>query len=33
MRNGELIEHSMDEELKLKMDKNNSRPRLHGNLF
>lgn len=33
MRNGEFVEHSMDEELKLKMDKNNSRPRLHGNLF
>ena len=33
MRNGELITHSLDEELKLKMEKNLSRPRLHGNLF
>lgn len=33
MRNGELITHSLDDELRLKMEKNLSRPKLHGNLF
>ena len=28
-----FIEHNIDEELNLKMKKNNSRQRLHGNLF
>jgi len=28
-----FIEHSLEEELNLKMQKNNSRQRLHGNLF
>lgn len=33
MRNATFIEHSLDEVLKSKMDKNKSRPKLHGNLF
>ena len=33
MRNATLIEHSLDEILQSKMDKNKSRPKLHGNLF
>jgi NTP pyrophosphatase (non-canonical NTP hydrolase) len=33
MRNGELIEHSLDEVLFSKMEKNKERPKLHGNLF
>jgi hypothetical protein len=33
MRNATFIEHSLDEVLFAKMEKNNTRPRLHGNLF
>lgn len=33
MRNEEHVIHSLDESLQSKMNKNNSRPRLHGNLF
>jgi NTP pyrophosphatase (non-canonical NTP hydrolase) len=33
MMNGGLIEHSLDEMLISKMDKNKTRQRLHGNLF
>jgi NTP pyrophosphatase (non-canonical NTP hydrolase) len=33
MRNGGFIEHSLDEQLFKKMQVNNNRPRLHGNLF
>jgi NTP pyrophosphatase (non-canonical NTP hydrolase) len=33
MRDYEMIEHSLDEELFKKMDKNSERPKLHGNLF
>jgi NTP pyrophosphatase (non-canonical NTP hydrolase) len=33
MRNGGFIEHSLDEILFKKMEKNKDRPRLHGNLF
>ena len=28
-----FVEHSLEEELNLKMEKNNMRQRLHGNLF
>jgi len=33
MRNAGFVEHSLDEILLNKIEKNNSRPRLHGNLF
>lgn len=33
MRNATFIEHSLDEALIQKMEKNTSRPKLHGNLF
>lgn len=33
MRNATFIEHSLDESLFNKMEKNNLRPKLHGNLF
>jgi len=33
MRNEEFIIHSLDEVLQNKMDKNKSRPTLHGNRF
>lgn len=33
MRNEEQVVHSLDESLQNKMNKNISRPRLHGNLF
>jgi NTP pyrophosphatase (non-canonical NTP hydrolase) len=33
MRNGGFVEHSLDEILFNKMEKNKERPRLHGNLF
>jgi NTP pyrophosphatase (non-canonical NTP hydrolase) len=33
MRNGGFIEHSLDEVLFNKMQKNKVRPKLHGNLF
>ena len=33
MRNEEQVLHSLDEVLHQKMEKNKSRPRLHGNLF
>ena len=33
MRNGGFVEHSLDEVLFKKMEKNKERPRLHGNLF
>lgn len=33
MRNGGFINHSLDEVLFKKMEKNKSRARLHGNLF
>ena len=33
MRNGGFIEHSLDEQLFKKMQINNNRPKLHGNLF
>jgi NTP pyrophosphatase (non-canonical NTP hydrolase) len=33
MRNGGFVEHSLDEVLFKKMEKNKVRPRLHGNLF
>jgi len=33
MRNGGFVEHSLDEVLFNKMEKNKERPRLHGNLF
>ena len=33
MRNAGFIDHSFDEILIKKMEKNESRPRLHGNLF
>lgn len=33
MRNGGFVEHSLDEVLFSKMEKNKDRPRLHGNLF
>ena len=33
MQNATFIEHSLDEALLNKMEKNNLRPRLHGNLF
>jgi len=33
MMNGGFIEHSLDEQLFQKMEINNSRQRLHGNLF
>jgi len=33
MRNAGFIEHSLDEVLFNKMEKNKSRPKLHGNLF
>lgn len=33
MRNGGFIEHSLDEVLFKKMEKNKVRPKLHGNLF
>jgi NTP pyrophosphatase (non-canonical NTP hydrolase) len=33
MRNGGFVEHSLDEVLFNKMEKNKDRPRLHGNLF
>jgi len=33
MRNEEHVIHSLDEILQNKIDKNNLRPRLHGNLF
>jgi len=33
MRNGGFVEHSLDEVLFNKMQKNKVRPKLHGNLF
>jgi NTP pyrophosphatase (non-canonical NTP hydrolase) len=33
MRNATFIEHSLDEALIKKMEKNTLRPKLHGNLF
>lgn len=33
MRNQDQVEHSLDEILELKINKNKERPRLHGNLF
>lgn len=33
MRNKEQINHSLDEILENKINKNKERPRLHGNLF
>ena len=33
MRNGGFVEHSLDEVLFKKMEKNKARPKLHGNLF
>lgn len=33
MRNGGFVEHSLDEILFNKMEKNKARPKLHGNLF
>ena len=33
MRNGGFVEHSLDEVLFNKMEKNKVRPKLHGNLF
>ena len=33
MRNGGFVEHSLDEVLFSKMEKNKDRPKLHGNLF
>lgn len=33
MRNGGFVEHSLDEALFKKMEKNKARPKLHGNLF
>ena len=33
MRNATFIEHSLDEALFTKMEKNSLRPKLHGNLF
>jgi NTP pyrophosphatase (non-canonical NTP hydrolase) len=33
MRNGGFVDHSLDEVLFKKMEKNKDRPRLHGNLF
>jgi NTP pyrophosphatase (non-canonical NTP hydrolase) len=33
MMNAGIVEHSLDEVLYNKMEINNSRPRLHGNLF
>jgi NTP pyrophosphatase (non-canonical NTP hydrolase) len=33
MRNATFIEHSLDEALFVKMEKNTLRPKLHGNLF
>ena len=33
MRNGGFVEHSLDEILFKKMEKNKARPKLHGNLF
>jgi len=33
MRNADFINHSLDEILLNKMEKNKSRPKLHGNLF
>jgi NTP pyrophosphatase (non-canonical NTP hydrolase) len=33
MRNATFIEHSLDEVLFAKMEKNSLRPKLHGNLF
>jgi NTP pyrophosphatase (non-canonical NTP hydrolase) len=33
MRNGGFVEHSIDEVLFKKMEKNKARPKLHGNLF
>lgn len=33
MRNGGFVEHSLDEVLFKKIEKNKVRPRLHGNLF
>lgn len=33
MRNATFVEHSLDEVLFQKMEKNKSRPKLHGNLF
>jgi NTP pyrophosphatase (non-canonical NTP hydrolase) len=33
MMNATFINHSLDEMLLLKMEKNKSRPKLHGNLF
>ena len=33
MTNGGFVEHSLDEVLFKKMEKNKARPKLHGNLF
>ena len=33
MRNGGFVNHSLDEILFKKMEKNKARPKLHGNLF
>lgn len=33
MRNGGFVEHSLDEVLFSKIEKNKARPKLHGNLF
>ena len=33
MRNAGIVDHSLDEILHKKIDKNLSRPKLHGNLF
>lgn len=33
MRNGGFVDHSLDEILFKKMEKNKARPKLHGNLF
>lgn len=33
MQNNQTVSHSLDEILDLKVQKNNLRPRLHGNLF
>ena len=33
MRNEEMVLHSLDEVLESKINKNKSRPKLHGNLF
>lgn len=33
MRNATFVEHSLDEMLLAKMEKNKLRPKLHGNLF